>query len=480
MQTSLETERQAQQRWKLRPRFAHLTAFDELVANEFLAADERRLRPEKKLSAMLRFAANRVPYYGKLFRRINLQKGAARRRSEFSRIPPLTKQTIQENRRAFIPQSLPPDVTAGHPLSTSGTTGQKLLIEHTMSSHEMWDLASQRSRRWFRFDPQGIAAAIRQRPNLPRRPDGSPVPDGETVRIPTWPRVGKYFETGPAIGFAKTNPVERMADWLEQEQPNYFQSDSSVLEHVALALQAHPAMTSMHALIAVSEPLTVGRRARIEKTFGAKISIGYGLNEIGIVANWCPEAGRYHVHDENCIVEIIDQDGNPSKPGSVGRIIVTTLTNFAMPFIRYDTGDVAQVLEGPCPCGRTLPSFGLTLGRRIRIDPLPPGVMALADTLLGTIERLPDELSANLRMYQLHHFQSGNFELRVVVSDSLPPAFFRHIEKVWEGAVASRPIRLQFSTAENLRPIPSDKFFHFTSDLFEATRRSGKMTKPSN
>ncbi|MDP7343571.1 MAG: hypothetical protein QF767_09495, partial [Alphaproteobacteria bacterium] len=75
MQVSLETERQEQRRWKLRPSYAHLTAFDEQVANEFLAADERRLRQEKKLSAMLRFAANRVPYYGELFGRIDLQRG---------------------------------------------------------------------------------------------------------------------------------------------------------------------------------------------------------------------------------------------------------------------------------------------------------------------------------------------------------------------------------------------------------------------
>ncbi len=466
MQVSLETERQEQRRWKLRPSYAHLTAFDEQVANEFLAADERRLRQEKKLSAMLRFAANRVPYYGELFGRIDLQRGAARRPAEFSRIPPLTKKTIQENRRAFIAKSLPRGVKAGHSLATSGTTGKKLIIAHTMSSHEMWDLAPQRFRRWFRFGPQSIYAAIRSREVLARRPDGSLVADGEMIRTPAWPRIGRYFETGPALGFAKTSPVEQMADWVERHQPNYLQTDSSLLEHVGLALQAHPPLESVHVLSAISEPLTVGRRARIEKMFGAKISIGYGMNEIGVAATWCPEAGRYHVHDENCLVEIIDEDGTPSQPGSVGRIIVTSLTNFAMPFIRYDTGDVARALKGPCPCGRTLPSFGLTLGRRIRLDPLPPDEMALADTLLDAMARLPKKLSVDLRMYQLHHFQDGNFELRTVAADSLPPAFFRHIEKAWEGAVGSGPARLQFAAAENLRPIPSDKFFHFTSDLF--------------
>ena len=345
-----------------------------------------------------------------------------------------------------------------------------MYIPHTKRSHAMWDMAAQRDRRWYRFDPQGTSAAIRSREVLPRQPNRSLVRDGDTVRIPRWPRVGKYFETGPALGFAKTNSVQHMADWLEQHQLDYVQSDSSVLEHVALALQSHPPLKSVRALRAVSEPLTAGRRARIEKIFGVPIGVGYGLNEIGVVASCCPEAGRYHVHDENCLVEIIDEDGNPSAPGSDGRIIVTSLANFAMPFIRYDTGDIAQALEGPCPCGRTLPSFGPIKGRRIRIDPLPPGVLPLANTVLDAMARLPKKLSANLRMYQLHHFQNGDFELRLVVADSLPQAFFRHIEIVWAGAVASRPPALKFTTAENLRPNPSDKFFHFTSDLFERPR----------
>ncbi len=465
MKSNLATEQEAQQRWKLRPRYAHVTVFDELVENEFLATNERRRRQENKLSAMLRFSANQVPYFRDLFQRIKLQKGAARHSAEFSRIPPLAKKTIQENSSAFIPDNLPRGETAGPPLFTSGTTGQKMRIPHTIRSREMWDMSAQRSRRWFRCDPNGIYAAIRSREVLPRRPDGSVVPDGETVRIPTWPRVGKYFETGPALGFAKTNSIEKMAEWLVQEQPNYFQSDSSVLEHVALALQPHPALDCVHVLNAVSEPLTMGRRAQIEKIFGAKISIAYGLNEVGVVAACCPEAGRYHVHDENCLVEIIGDDGEPSKPGEYGRVVVTTLVNYAMPLIRYDTGDIAQALDGPCPCGRTLPSFGLILGRRSRIAPIPPEITLLADKVLEALERLPDDLSANLRMYQLHHCRDGNFKLKVVLSDDQSPAFAQHIDEIWNNAAISGATHLQVMTVENLRPIPSDKFFHFTSEL---------------
>jgi phenylacetate-CoA ligase len=219
-------------------------------------------------------------------------------------------------------------------------------------------------------------------------------------------------------------------------------------------------------LKAVSEPLTAGRRARVETTFGAPISISYGLNEIGVVASCCPEAGRYHVHDEHCLIEIVDGDGQPSAPGEYGHMYVTSLTNYAMPLIRYDTGDIAQALDGPCPCGRTLPSFGQIQGRRSRIEPVPREVLALADTVLEAVARLPADLSRNLRMYQLHHSVNGNFELRTVVAGGLPPAFDAQIAEIWRTAAPSNPTDLRVVTVENIRPAPSDKFFHFDSDFF--------------
>ena len=92
--------------------------------------------------------------------------------------------------------------------------------------------------------------------------------------------------------------------------------------------------------------------------------------------------------------------------------------------------------------------------------------MLLADTVLDAMERLPSELSANLRMYQLHHFRDGNFELRIVVADTLPLKFSEHINEIWRNAAASRPNKLRIVTVKNVRPPAGDKFFHFDSDLF--------------
>lgn len=48
----------------------------------------------------------------------------------------------------------------------------------------------------------------------------------------------------------------------------------------------------------------------------------------------------------NCYMEILKFDSDePVADGELGRIVVTDLTNYAMPMIRYDIGDVAMVGE---------------------------------------------------------------------------------------------------------------------------------------
>ena len=61
-------------------------------------------------------------------------------------------------------------------------------------------------------------------------------------------------------------------------------------------------------------------------------------------------------------VEIVDDAGRPVPPGTEGNIVVTCLTNYAMPLLRYRLGDFAE-LGSDCSCGRGLPVLKRILGR---------------------------------------------------------------------------------------------------------------------
>ncbi len=81
----------------------------------------------------------------------------------------------------------------------------------------------------------------------------------------------------------------------------------------------------------------------------------YGLTEVGGVGYECgAHEGLHSWHDE-CLLEVVDPaTGEVLGPGERGEFVVTTLRRFAMPLIRYRTGDTGSVLsEEKCPCGRT-------------------------------------------------------------------------------------------------------------------------------
>src|SRR6185295_6418689 len=161
----------------------------------------------------------------------------------------------------------------------------------------------------------------------------------------------------------------------------------------------------------VSEGLTAETRRYLEGVYGAPVQQGYGLNEIGLVSALC-EAGRHHVHRENCIVEIVDEAGIPVASGAQGRLLITGLLNAAMPLLRYDTGDLVTALDGPCPCGRTLPTHGEIHGRLSRISALPQGTLSVVAALRTALQQMPANLTRNLRRYQFHQFRDGRFEVR--------------------------------------------------------------------
>jgi phenylacetate-CoA ligase len=70
------------------------------------------------------------------------------------------------------------------------------------------------------------------------------------------------------------------------------------------------------------------------------------------------------VSDDHFLPEIVDPEtGEPTAPGELGELVLTTLTKEALPVLRYRTGDVTRFVDGPCPCGRTFRRIARFTGR---------------------------------------------------------------------------------------------------------------------
>jgi phenylacetate-CoA ligase len=122
------------------------------------------------------------------------------------------------------------------------------------------------------------------------------------------------------------------------------------------------------------EPVGATTRQLCRDAWNVPVTDVYAAAEAGCIALQCPGSEHYHVQSESVLVEVLDGWNRACAPGTVGRVVVTTLQNFAMPLVRYDIGDLAEV-GAPCPCGRGLPVLTRIAGR-VRDTPVSGALAA--------------------------------------------------------------------------------------------------------
>ena len=115
------------------------------------------------------------------------------------------------------------------------------------------------------------------------------------------------------------------------------------------------------------------------------------MTDVGSLAIECVEhAGRMHVLETECIIEIVDPEtGRPVDPGREGELVLTNLGRWGSPLIRYRTGDLVRAAIEPCACGRKL----------LQLD---GGILGRADDMI-TIRGnnvYPSSLEAILRQHE--------------------------------------------------------------------------------
>jgi phenylacetate-CoA ligase len=101
---------------------------------------------------------------------------------------------------------------------------------------------------------------------------------------------------------------------------------------------------SLLACFPTSEMLNNMERKLIESAFGIRVVNEYGCAEMDVLG-FEDSNSNFIFSDENVFVEILDENDMPVQPGFNGRVIVTSLYNKAMPFIRYDLGDVIALSQ---------------------------------------------------------------------------------------------------------------------------------------
>jgi phenylacetate-CoA ligase len=156
---------------------------------------------------------------------------------------------------------------------------------------------------------------------------------------------------------------------LQDLRPAGICATPSFALHIAETLEAQggdPRALGLRYGMYGAEPWTDGMRAALERAFGCPAYDVYGLSEIigPGVAGECEVRDGLHVADDHFLPEVIDPHSGAVLPaGREGELVLTALTKRAIPMIRYRTGDITTLSEGPCRCGRTTARIARLKGR---------------------------------------------------------------------------------------------------------------------
>jgi phenylacetate-CoA ligase len=211
--------------------------------------------------------------------------------------------------------------------------------------------------------------------------------------------------------------LEQHAQWLSQIKPAYIAGLPTLLSGIIDAYERGEAEPPrVENLFTLGETVTPAFRQQARSVLGARISDRYSCEEIGPIAFQCPVSdGHYHIASTNALVEILDDDGTRCPPGTVGRVFVTGLHNYASPVLRYEVGDLAA-WQPRCVCGHAHPVLENLLGRKRFLIRLPSGQRKYVQiTLRHLLPVVP------LREYRIVQVSEGVIHAECVMDRAMTP-----------------------------------------------------------
>ena len=330
--------------------------FRELETTQWLKKEEHRTRQWEGIQRILRHAYAEVDFYRERMQRLGLKPADIDCWETFAKFPFLQKEDLQQHQDELIAYSY-----AEKPLITShsgGSTGQPVEFKYDRYHYDRRCAAWARADSWAGALPGerqirlwlGVGSGVGERP---------------------WKEVLKErlhwtvmrWKTITATKLSPEN-VRKYCDIMHRFKPRTMyalaQSGYSfALMLDKLDLQPPP----MQGIILGAEKIFPDQRKKIEEVFQTPTFERYGCQEFCNIGEECEYHDGMHINADGLYVEVVDEDGTPLPPGEPGEVVVTSLDNFAMPFIRYKLGDMGILAEGDCRCGRGLPRIKEILGR---------------------------------------------------------------------------------------------------------------------
>lgn len=330
----------------------------------------------------LQYLASRSPYYRELFRREKIEASKLTL-DDIASLPITGKEEFSADNDAFlaVPSSEIVDIVL-----SSGTTGRPTRMMYTEADLQRLAYNELVAMRRVGIGPGDVALL--------------------TCTLDRCFIAGLAYYSGiRAVGAAAirngVNSPESHTEVIGRLRPTVLVGVPSFLVKLGKFMRSRgldPAASGVRKMVCIGEPLRErGMRMHklgsdLEDIWQAKAYSTYASSETITTFCECGSQAGGHLHPALGVVEIVDDAGAVLPAGEAGEVVVTPLQMQGMPLLRFRTGDVSFLIEGPCACGRTTPRLGPILGRKKQMIKLagttlyPQAVFTALDEMPGVVE----------------------------------------------------------------------------------------------
>jgi phenylacetate-CoA ligase len=340
--------------WKNRSR--HLTHLRALRRTQYDSPETIRARQFSALQRVLHHAFQTVPYYRKHWTAAGVHPGIVKSLDDLRALPVLTKADLRGYEDQFLSNRF--EMSKLIVKRTSGSTGVPLTIRIDEASKQFKYAATLRSDEWSGWRLGQRVAKVWGNPEH--------LQFGRRGRLRNW-----LLERAVHLDTLHLTDA-RFAEFIRhirRRRPGLLFGHAHSLYLLAERLERQGiGDVRPCGIIATAMPLHRWQRTVIERVFGTPATDRYGCEEVSLIASECEQHRGMHINADSVYLEV---EGG----GRTGNLLVTDLTNPAMPLIRYRNGDVVTMTDRVCPCGRGLPMLEQVEGRDADYVVTPGGAM---------------------------------------------------------------------------------------------------------
>ena len=316
---------------------------------EHASLDELQALQLKRLKWSLQHAYDHVPHYRERFSTLGFNPADLKTLDSLARLPFTVKDDLRRNYPFGLLAVKPTDVIRIH--ASSGTTGKPTIVGYTRNDVDNWSALMARSIRAAGGKP-GDMALVSYGYGLFTGGLGAHY-GAEHLGCAVIPMSGGQTEK-------QVQMINDLKPRIILVTPSYMLTIADEFERQGL----DPAKCSLRVGIFGAEPWSESLRAEIETRLDLDAIDIYGLSEVmgpGVACECIETKDGLVIWEDHFYPEVIDPETCQVLPdGTVGELVLTSLTKEALPLIRYRTRDLARLLP---PTARSMRRIGRIVGR---------------------------------------------------------------------------------------------------------------------